>query len=179
MSLKKLKEEADRQETSDFLKQDYEAARKARREHLIQACSEDFSEVLGKEKFALSLAEDRSVVASYKSLKIALHWPSLDECPLDVFFRFSIVKNSGETVDLIVVELITDGHGKAIPRNIESQAVESTFSQLRTAIKTIHDAPLSFRIARNFHPKTAVGDPPGEQAYHTFKSALAALAAVL
>ena len=179
MPLKKLTDEADRNETSDLLKEEYRTARHERRSKLVEACKDDFSEVFEKGNFTLSPDGNRGVIATYKELTIALQWPSLDECPRDVFFRFSILKNSAETAELIFVNLVPSGTDKAIPLDIENQADASTASELRAAISTVCNAPFSFGIVRNFHPKTSVGDQPSEQTYRTFKSALAALTAVL
>lgn len=179
MSLTKLKAEADREETSDLLKEEYKTARHERRAKLVEDCKADFSDVFEKGKFALSSDEARGVVATYKELTIGLQWPSLDECPRDAFFHFSIVKNSAGTSDLLVVDLVPDGTDRAIPLDLENQADASTASELRAAISTVRNAPFSFGIIRNFNPKTSVGDQPSEQTYETFKSALAALTAVL
>ena len=178
MPLNKLKDEADRGETSDLLREQYKAARHERRTKLVEDCKGDFSKVFEKGEFALSDGA-RGVLATYKELTIGLHWPSLDECPRDVFFRFSVIKNSAETTDLIVVDLVPDGTDRAIPRDIENQADKSTASELKAAITTVRSAPFSFSIIRHFHPKTSVGDQPNAQTYKTFKSALAALTAVL
>ena len=179
MPFQKLKDEADKQETSDLLKEEYEGACRARRTKLIHDCQDDFAEIFGNEKFAMSPEADRSVLATYKKLTIGLQWPSLDECPRDVFFRFSVVKNSAATEDLIIVDLVPDKSGKTIPQDMGSRASISTVSQLRAAISTVRNAPLSFRIVRHFHPKTTIGDQPGEKSYETFKSALGAIAAGL
>ena len=179
MPFQKLKDEADKQETSDLLKEEYEAARRERRAKLIKDCQDDFAEVFGNAKFVMSPEADRSVLATYKELTIGLQWPSLDECPRDVFFRFSIVKNSAATADLIVADLVPDKGGKTIPPDMESRASISTVSQLRAAIGMVRNAPLSFSIIRHFHPKTTIGDQPGEKSYETFKSALGAIAAVI
>jgi len=179
MPFKKLKDEADKQETSDLLKEEYEAACRTRRTKLIQDCQDDFAEVFGNANFAVSPETDRSVLATYKELTIGLQWPSLDECPRDVFFRFSVIKNSAATEDLIMVDLVPDKGGKAIPQDMESRTSLSTVSQLRAAIGTVSNAPLSFSIIHHFHPKTAMGDQPSEKSYETFKAALGAIAAVI
>ena len=179
MPFQKLKDEADKQETSDLLKEEYEAARRERRTKLIQDCQDDFAEVFGNADFVMSPEADRGVVATYKELTIGLQWPSLDECPRDVFFRFSVVKNSAATENLIVVDLVPDEGGKTIPQDMESRTNISTVSQLRAAISTVRNAPFSFSIVCHFDPKTTIGDQPGDVSYETFKSALGAIAAVL